>query len=459
VMPNSAGDYLSLDLFPDPCAVVGNDGIIFGVNAVCSALIGAEPADLIGKNYHAFEPLAMLDEKIADAVALNAEDFDLIVFGTRHFESFILPFTAPDGSKLVRILLKDISNFVTLEKELLKRNRELIIINALSGAFISSENMDLVIEDLLKKVLLVTDFSIGWLFFREELPFRLKTSRGISPECRRGIEEGLLDPLCSDVIKINEPLHIMESPAVSHIELLRKEGITFLAAVPLIYDQDPIGILFLARRSRKRQDIDSDFASLLSLVGNHVSVIIDKIRLFQETKRLSITDGLTGLFNSRYFYRQLELEIARTNRYGSTFSLILFDIDNFKQLNDTYGHQAGDDVLQELAAILKSASRETDIVVRYGGEEFIVILPNTPEEDTMHLADRIRALVESKLFLPHHANSPHITLSGGIASYPATAPDAKSLLYAADTALYSAKSSGKNRIVCFRGELNAKNIR
>jgi diguanylate cyclase (GGDEF)-like protein len=454
----SSGDYLSLDLIPDPCVVIRNDGTIFDINMSCAGLIGADPRELAGKNYRNYEPLAMFDEKIADTVRNNVEDFDLIHFGAKHFEIFILPFIAGDGSKLVRVLLKDVSNFVTLEKELLKRNRELIIINTLSGAFISSENMDLVIEDLLRKVLLVTDFGSGWLLFREERSFKLKSSRGISPECRKGIEEGLLEPLCNDVIRINEPLHIMESAAVSRIELLQREGINFLTAVPLIYGKDPIGLLFLASRSRRGQSINFDLASLLSLVGNHVSVIIDKIRLFQETKRLSITDGLTGLFNSRYFYRQLELEIARTNRYGGTFSLILFDIDNFKQLNDTYGHQAGDDVLHELAGILKSASRETDIVVRYGGEEFIIILPNTPVEDTIHLADRIRALVENNIFLPHHEHGLHITLSGGIAAYPMTASDAKSLLNAADTALYSAKSSGKNRIVCFRGKSHAKNF-
>jgi diguanylate cyclase (GGDEF)-like protein len=450
--------YLSLDLIPDPCVIIRNDGTIFDINASFAGLVGTDPKELAGKNHHNYEPLAMLDEKIAAALLNNAEDFDLILFGTKHFQVFILPFIAVDGAKLVRVLLRDVSNFVTLEKELLKRNRELIIINTLSGAFISSENMDLVIEDLLRKVLLVTGYNSGWLLFREERSFKLKGSRGISPKCMQGIQEGLLEPLCNDVIKMNVPLHNVNSAALSRIQLLHNEGINSLTAVPLIYGKEPIGLLFLASRSGKGQNIDFDAASLLSLVGNHVSVIVDKIRLFQETKRLSITDGLTGLYNSRYFYRQLDLEIARTNRYGGIFSLILFDIDNFKQLNDTYGHQAGDDVLHELARILKSASRETDIVVRYGGEEFIIILPNTPVEDTVHLADRIRAMVENNVFLPLHERGLRITLSGGIAAYPMTASDAKSLLNAADAALYSAKSAGKNKIVCSKGKNHEKNF-
>ncbi|MEC4676563.1 MAG: GGDEF domain-containing protein, partial [Nitrospirota bacterium] len=159
-----------------------------------------------------------------------------------------------------------------------------------------------------------------------------------------------------------------------------------------------------------------------------------------------------------YFYECLDLEIARTNRYGKSFSLILFDIDNFKKINDTYGHLAGDEVLQGLANILKSISRETDIVVRYGGEEFIIILPNTDEEETILLAERIKDIVYKTTFMVYETTGVKVTLSGGIASYPQNASDAKNLLSAADTALYSAKAAGKNQIFCFKGMIDEKNF-
>ena len=333
-----------------------------------------------------------------------------------------------------------------LERELLRRNKELIIINNLSSAFISSDNIDLAIEELMDKVLLITDFQTGWLLLKEDDTFSLQISRGISPELQQNIEKGALDSICADMLKIRKPQQIMDSPDISQISFLREEGIIFLVAVPLISGQ---GLLFLA--SRVGRDFDFDFTSLLTLVGNHVSHIIDKIRMFQETRRLSITDSLTGLHNTRYFYRALDLEIARTNRYGTPFSLMLFDIDNFKQLNDNYGHQAGDEVLHELAAILKSVSRETDTVVRYGGEEFIIILPNTPEEETVHLANRIRNAVQENIFPLNDSGKVKITLSGGIASYPKNARDAKNLLNAADTALYAAKAAGKNVVLCYEG--------
>ena len=138
-------------------------------------------------------------------------------------------------------------------------------------------------------------------------------------------------------------------------------------------------------------------------------------------------------------------------------AVILFDIDNFKKLNDT--HQAGDDVLHELAAILRKVSRETDIVVRYGGEEFIIILPNTSEADAIHLADRTRNVVAGNLFLARREGESNITLSGGIASYPQNATDARSsLLNAADSSMYRAKSAGKNGVLCYKGRMDGKDI-
>lgn len=449
---------LSLDLVPDPFIILRTDGTIYDLNTQCARLAAKEKKTLMGKHFAEIGPLKMLEVKITDSLRTGVEDFELIVFENKHFELFILPFQTADNITLVRLILKDISNFVNLERELLKRNRELIIINTLSGAFISSENMDLVIENILKKVLLVTDFTIGMIFMKEEGAFRLKSSRGISADLQRSVREGVMDQLCSEAIKEKAPLHIVESALLLKNVPLLREGVVFLAAVPLADENDVTGLLFLASRIEREKYFDFDFASLISLLGNHISLIISKLRLFQETRRLSITDGLTGLYNTRFLYKQLDLEIARTNRYGSPFSLILFDIDDFKKLNDTYGHQAGDEVLHDTSAILQNVSRDTDVVVRYGGEEFIIILPNTSEEDTIFLADRIRKAVQDSTFLPGRAAAARITVSGGIASYPKNADDARSLLNAADRSLYAAKASGKNMVLCFKGMIYGKDI-
>lgn len=443
---------ISLDLIPDPFIILGADSTILDANISFADLIGSRKEDLIGRNFSDIPLLNELSMKISRALSSKAEDFDRTTFKNRHFEVLILPFNHMDDHSLVRVLLKDITNFIRLEKELLKRNKELIIINTLSSAFISSENMDLVMEELIEKVLLITDFHTGWLVINDDRHFRLWTGKGISQELQKFITEGGMDTICNDALSIQEPMYIVESAAISSVPALREEGIVFMTSIPLLSNNQTIGLLFLA--SRISRELDFDFAALLSLVGNHVSHIIDKIKLFQETKRLSITDGLTGLYNSRYFYRYLELEIARTRRYGNSFSLMLFDIDNFKSLNDTYGHQAGDDVLQELARIFKAVSRETDVVVRYGGEEFLIILPSTSEEEAIALATRILKSVADTRIRISATEQVSITVSGGIASFPKNAATAKDLLNAADSAMYAAKKAGKNTIVCYQGTVN-----
>lgn len=456
--PKTVTACLSLDLIPDPMAILQADGTVRDLNVHCAKFLGDTRENLLGKNIKEVGPLGTLAAKVTGAASSGNESFDLIIRDRRYHEVFILPFQSEDGSISVRILLKDISNFVNLEQELIRRNKELMIINALSGTFISSQNMDLVIDNLLRKILTGTDFGIGIIMIREDDAFRLKCCSGISPESQRSIERGALNPLWEDLTAKREALTVIDSSFLMKNETLRREGIVFMLSITLSTDTETIGFLFLAGRTGMGKKLDNDFISLLSLLGNHVSQIIDKIRLFEETQRMSITDGLTGLYNTRYLYKQLNLEIARSDRYASAFSVILFDIDNFKKLNDTYGHQVGDDVLHELAAILRRVSREADIVVRYGGEEFIVILPNTSDTDAINLADRTRTVVEENIFLSGRDGETSITLSGGIASYPKNARDARALLNAADSAMYQAKSSGKNRVICYTGKTNGKDI-
>ena len=449
-------EYIPLDLIPDPFIILKADGAVLDTNMSLSSLIGMSKEQVIGEDFNTIPLLRDVMKNASPSLLAGSDYFEKKAFHDRHFEIFSHPFRHSDGSSLIRIVLKDITNFVRLENELLKRNKELIIINTLSSAFISSENMDLVVEDLIDKVLLITDLHSSWLIMSDDRHFRFIASRGVSPHIQKYVAEGGLDALCADALKIQEPLYIAEPSVISGIPVLREEGLTFLAAIPLKSNNRTVGLLFLA--SKTDRDFDFDFAALLSLVGNHVSHIIDKIKLFQETKRLAITDGLTGLYNSRYFYKFLELEIARTKRYGNSVSLLLFDIDDFKKLNDTYGHQAGDEVLQDLARILKSISRETDVVVRFGGEEFIIILPNTSEEDAIALADRILQAAQDMEVAINDKEKVSITLSGGIASYPRNASSSKALLNAADNAMYAAKAAGKNTIVCFQGELHEKGI-
>ena len=167
----------------------------------------------------------------------------------------------------------------------------------------------------------------------------------------------------------------------------------------------------------------------------------------EELKRLAIHDGLTGLRNQLEFYAVLEAELERAQRTGRAVSLLLVDIDDFKKVNDLHGHQAGNVVLKELAELLTRQVRTIDSPCRYGGEEFAVILPETELSAATSLGERIRAAAEEMSFAIGDDESINITISVGVASYPAHAVNSRALFTAADSALYDAKNHGKNRVV------------
>lgn len=165
---------------------------------------------------------------------------------------------------------------------------------------------------------------------------------------------------------------------------------------------------------------------------------------------LATHDGLTGLYNHRTFYRILEDEIVRADRYTHSVSLLMLDIDHFKKVNDTYGHQVGDMILSGLSKRLQGRMRATDWVCRYGGEEITVILTETDISMAEKIAEDLRILIEEKPFDIDNGQSIRITVSIGISSYPAHAQEVPLLVSNADTALYKAKESGRNRVCVYK---------
>ena len=170
-------------------------------------------------------------------------------------------------------------------------------------------------------------------------------------------------------------------------------------------------------------------------------------------KKQSITDELTGLYNRKYLHHRLEAEMSRAKRYGTPLSCLLIDIDFFKTVNDMYGYDWGDVLLKKIAQMLEALIRKEDILTRYGDEEFILILPNTPEDNAYIFAERFRRDIEKMEFIPANEEERHpITISGGISSYPFlenVEENANTIIRYAEHALYAAKKHGKNQIVEF----------
>jgi len=200
-----------------------------------------------------------------------------------------------------------------------------------------------------------------------------------------------------------------------------------------------------------------DSIELLARLRYHAKVhasLLERNAALEELKRISITDGLTNLYNRRYFDETLAKEWRRAMRDQKPLSLVMLDVDHFKQFNDHYGHQAGDDCLVQVAAALQgSVCRAGDIIARYGGEEFIGIFTDTEIAGAMTVAEKIRLAV-TDLNIPHQHSqvASHVTVSAGVASMlPSDDTDREALIKAADTALYKAKETGRNRVTSSDG--------
>lgn len=190
---------------------------------------------------------------------------------------------------------------------------------------------------------------------------------------------------------------------------------------------------------------------LVELVARHASIAIENAILYEKIETLAITDELTGLHNYRYFSSKLEEEILRSQRYNRKFSLIIMDIDDFKHVNDNFGHKQGDLVLKTLAKIMKPITREVNTLARYGGEEFVIILPEENIRGSRVVAERIRENIEKYKFPSISEDVPlKITLSMGISEYPTDGKSEDMLVKNADKALYKAKTEGKNKVCCAR---------
>jgi len=216
-----------------------------------------------------------------------------------------------------------------------------------------------------------------------------------------------------------------------------------LLAIPLKSQQQTLGAVVLTGR---RGAFDASAQRVLNILANHAAAVLLSHRAQEELKQQAVRDGLTGLYNRREFVRLLSQTLGRQERQGGSFALLMFDIDHFKKLNDTYGHPAGDAAIRSTAQVLVRHLRKGDQAARYGGEEFAAILPAADEKGAAQLADRVREAIEAARPVFEGARL-NVTVSLGVAVWPDDAKDDEGLIAAADRALYAAKQGGRNRVV------------
>lgn len=246
------------------------------------------------------------------------------------------------------------------------------------------------------------------------------------------------------------PLHLtketMQSYRNDHIvQLLRNEEIVL---IPLKAKDRVIGII-VADNFITRDPITKNDIRMLTLLANQAGLAIEDSQLYEKTVLRAHTDSLTELWNHGYFQYLLHTELEKAKTQQKPLSLITLDIDDFKVYNDTLGHQAGDQILKDLATFLKNQSRKMDYVCRYGGEEFTVILPQTDNKEAFLIADRLREIIKNNPFSHEEIlPSKHLTVSIGLATFPENGSTPPELITSSDKALYQAKHKGKNSTCC-----------
>ncbi len=209
--------------------------------------------------------------------------------------------------------------------------------------------------------------------------------------------------------------------------------------MPIIKDSARLALIVIKRRD---QAFDSGKLFLMKAISSHISVALDNARLYN----IAITDELTGLYTIRHLRAHVEKMFSDFMEYGEKFTFLMLDIDDFKKINDVYGHMVGDSVLKDIARCIIDSVKQTDMAFRYGGEEFSVLLPASDIKDGKHVAERIRSRIEDAVF-EKGVHDLKLTISIGVSNCPVNAKTVSDLISKADKALYDAKSSGKNRIV------------
>jgi diguanylate cyclase (GGDEF)-like protein len=198
--------------------------------------------------------------------------------------------------------------------------------------------------------------------------------------------------------------------------------------------------------SSREPRLSAVMARAIGILLEPVSAALDNALLLKRVEALSVTDDLTGLYNSRYLNQVLRRETKRASRSGRPLSLLFIDLDGFKAINDNHGHLAGSRALVEAAVVIRGSARETDIVARFGGDEFALVLPDTGGEGAFAVGERIREKLSEHQFLAGEGLSLHLTASVGVATLPDAAGSADELIHAADSAMYQVKDRGKNGI-------------
>lgn len=346
-----------------------------------------------------------------------------------------------------------------LLRELKRTVDELGILNEIGKALTSSLDIGEVMHLILAKVaellkprnwsVLLTDPKTG------ELTFKAALGAGSERLANLRVQPG--EGIAGWVAANNQPLLIndvtTDARFASRFDVESRFRTKSVLAVPLAAKGQLLGVIELVNSAEDAPFTKEDLR-ILSTVAEFSAIALENAQNFQKVQELTVIDDHTGLFNSRHLRRTLEQETVRAVRFGHPVSLIFFDLDKFKEVNDHHGHPAGSSLLLEMGQMLKRVLRSTDVAVRYGGDEFVVLAPETSKDQAIDCARRLRDEIRVRHFLSEAKFGPlRLTASFGVATFPDDAKTPDELLQRADEAMYRVKNAGRDGVAGAGGKM------
>jgi diguanylate cyclase (GGDEF)-like protein/PAS domain S-box-containing protein len=355
------------------------------------------------------------------------------------------------GKRSVLGTLMDITENKQVEEEVRHYTRQLEALFNIGTTVSQTLNLEESLGNVLDKVLEVMGVEVTAIFLLEDESgtLGLRAYRGMSAQLAR--ELSVLrggDGFINQVVKSGKPLLVEDVSADKRFSPSSGKigDIQSFAVVPVMSKEKILGVIGVGSPSHR--EFPDWEVRMLGTIANQIGMAIENARLYEHALELAFTDSLTGLYNRRYFMEQIEREFIRANRGKVALSLIMVDLDGLKMINDRFGHHEGDAFLREVAGIIKANTRASDVAARWGGDEFMLLAPETDSDSAWKIAERVRAQVKQYRRILE-GEEVGITISVGIVSYPAHASMISELLRRADEAMYSAKRGGKDRSCVF----------
>lgn len=336
--------------------------------------------------------------------------------------------------------------------QLKRKIEELSIFNEIGKTLTSTLDIKEILNIIMLKIgtllrpdnwsLMLIDEESGDLYFeivvgersKKIKNIRLKTGEGIAGWVALNGEKLIIEDVSKDE---KFPLNV---------DLFSGFETSSVVCIPLKCKGKVLGVIELINQIGRSKFSEEDLF-ILTTLSDYAAIALENALYFNKIKELTITDDVTKLYNSRYMYDYLEQELRRSQRYDLELSIIFLDLDYFKNVNDTYGHLIGSRLLREVAKVILTCLRSVDIAVRYGGDEFVIILPATPKENAVLVAERIRECMKDTLFLQRQSLNIRQTASFGVASFPKDGSNKLDLIRQADKAMYKIKNSCRDGII------------